>query len=284
MARLRLNNRGYTLAGALALLAVMAILMTMAITLWSRVKQRDNEEELIFRGNQYVKAIARYHQKFGSYPPDLETLEKLKFIRQLYSDPMTKSGKWKVLNPQALVQTGAAGTINNPSDNNRDNRRNQNGDDTGEDDRDHDGDNSGSMGDNNNGNSSEDGDSSSMGDDEEDKSDEEEEVEAVGPIVGVASRSKKASMKIFNGQSYYNKWVFVYALAQQQQRPGQPGGNPNTGPGQQPGGLQPGLNPGQPNTNPRPPGLGPGPGQQNNNGNNSSGNDDDDDNDNWEKE
>ena len=27
---------------------------------------------------------------------------------------MTKSGKWKVLHPEDLVQTGAAGTINNP--------------------------------------------------------------------------------------------------------------------------------------------------------------------------
>src|SRR5215203_5106132 len=88
----RWNQRGYTLAGALALLAVLSIFMALAVPLWSKVKQRDNEEELIFRGSEYVKAIARYHQKFGSYPPDLETLEKLKFIRKLYADPMTRSG------------------------------------------------------------------------------------------------------------------------------------------------------------------------------------------------
>ena len=55
-------------------------------------------------------------------------------------------------------------------------------------------------------------------DGDEEKADEEEEIESAGPIVGVASRSKKASFKIYNGQSYYNKWVFVYALPQQQQQ------------------------------------------------------------------
>ena len=44
------NQRGFTLAGALALIAVMSILLALAVPLWSRVKLRDNEEELIFRG------------------------------------------------------------------------------------------------------------------------------------------------------------------------------------------------------------------------------------------
>src|SRR5262245_44278235 len=108
------NQRGFTLAGALTLIAVMMILLAISVPLWSRVKQRDNEEELIFQGKEYSEAIARYHQKFNAYPPDLDSLEKLKFIRKLYLDPMTKSGKWKVIHPDALVQTGAAGMINTP--------------------------------------------------------------------------------------------------------------------------------------------------------------------------
>jgi type II secretory pathway pseudopilin PulG len=52
----------------------MAILMAMAVPLWSKVKQRDNEQELIFRGQEYMEAIGRYHAKFGAFPPDLETL------------------------------------------------------------------------------------------------------------------------------------------------------------------------------------------------------------------
>ena len=108
------NERGFTLAGALTIIAILLIFLTLAIPLWQRVKQRSDEEELIFRGKEYVEAITRYQFKFHTYPPDLDTLVKLKMIRQLYKDPMTKSGKWKVLHPEDLVQTGEAGKINNP--------------------------------------------------------------------------------------------------------------------------------------------------------------------------
>lgn len=260
---LAVNDRGYTLAAVLTLLAIMAIFLALAVPLWSRVKQRDNEEELIFRGNQYIKAIARYHAKFGSYPPDIKTLVELKYIRQEYLDPMTKSGKWKVLHPDALTQTGQAGTINTPGRNNNNNlvnddknRNTNSGSSFGNDRDDRD----------DNGNDNKDGLSS---DDDENK-DEEPEVESVGPVVGVVSRSKKASMKILNGQTYYNKWIFVYALQQQQpqQRPPQPppGGTPNTGPNTRPPGSG-GPRPPTPNPNPNPT---PNPNPQD------SGDDDDD--------
>ena len=195
-----MKQRGYTLAGALVMIAVMSIMMMLAVELWSWVKRRENETELIFRGKEYMEAIARYHAKFNAYPPDLETLLKLKYIRKLYPDPMTKSGKWKVLHPDSLVQTGQAGTIvqtgggkSNPAIK------------TG-------------------------GDEDTFGNDKDKDQDEEPEVETTGPVVGVVSRSKKTSIKLFNNQTTYNKWVFAFALQpQQQQQPnGQPG-NPNQG-------------------------------------------------------
>ncbi len=102
---IRNSEGGFTLAGALVILAVLAIFMMLSVPLWSRIKQRDNEKELIFRGKEYMEAVGRYQAKFGTYPPDLDTLVKLKMIRKLYKDPMTKSGKWKVLHPDSLVQT-----------------------------------------------------------------------------------------------------------------------------------------------------------------------------------
>lgn len=242
----KVTERGYTLAGALVLLAIMAIFMALAVPLWSRVKQRDNEEELIFRGSEYIEAIARYHAKFATYPPDIETLVKLKYLRHEYLDPMTKSGKWKVLHPDALVQTGAAGTINRPgqgqvqSQNSGAPGNTGGGSLTGDDDDDDDNSTAGGQ----NG-------QPGLGSDDDKDKDEEPEVESIGPVVGVVSRSKKASIRIYNGQEFYNKWVFVYALQQPGrtplppggggQRPGGPGGNPNQG-GAQPGGNQPGGN------------------------------------------
>lgn len=195
------NQRGFTLAGALTLIAVMTILLAMAIPLWSRVKQRDNEEELIFRGKEYVEAITRYQQKFGSYPPDIDTLEKLKFIRKLYPDPMTKSGKWKVLHPDSLVQTGEAGKINPAGEQGQEDVENK-GEDEGEK------------------KPVEFGSTDEKKDEDvkEDEEDEEAEVESTGPVVGVVSRSKKASMKVYNGQSNYNKWAFTFVAPQQPQK------------------------------------------------------------------
>ena len=244
----RINECGYTLAGALVLLAIMAILMAMAVPLWSRVKQRDNEEELIFRGSEYVKAVARYHAKFATYPPDVETLVKLKYLRHEYLDPMTKSGKWKVLHPDSLTQTGAAGTINQPGQNTGRTpgapgsaRGIPTGGSLGGDEDDDDEENP----------QSEPG----LGSDDEKDKDEEPEVESLGPVVGVVSRSKKASIKVFNGQSYYNKWVFVYALPQAQRPQPAPGGGPRPGgPGGQggpSGGNQSGGN--KPPPKPQPP-------------------------------
>ncbi len=229
---MKLNQQGYTLAGALCLLAVMSIFMALSVPLWQRVKQRENEQELIFRGKEYVEAIARYHQRFHTYPADLETLEKQRFIRKLYKDPMTRSGKWKILTPNSVIETGEAGKVNDPAkkkDRNRDELEQEN-------DR---------------GNSStpfgfgEQEPREDDGKDEKTDSDEEPETETVGPVVGVASRSKKESMKVYNGQTTYNKWVFVFAVQQQPIQPQPPGGKkppkggkkpakPNQGPGTSP--------------------------------------------------
>lgn len=229
------NQRGFTLAGALSLIAVMSILLALAVPLWSRVKLRDNEEELIFRGKEYVEAITRYQQRFGAYPPDLETLQKLKFIRRLYPDPMTKSGKWKVIHPDSLIQTGEAGKINQPGKQ-----------ESGDDDDDENNNQSKSLQPSDFGNQDK-NDNESLN---EDDSDEEPEVESTGPVVGVASRSKKTSIKVYNGQSAYNKWAFTFSVPQELQKV-----NPVPKPGTKSGANQaPGTNlkPGSFQSNPLP--------------------------------
>ncbi|HEX2251775.1 MAG TPA: hypothetical protein VHQ65_00740, partial [Thermoanaerobaculia bacterium] len=41
---------------------------------WSKMAQREKEEELIFRGLQYAEAIRVFQRKFGRYPTRLEEL------------------------------------------------------------------------------------------------------------------------------------------------------------------------------------------------------------------
>ena len=63
-----------------------------------------------------------------------------------------------------------------------------------------------------------------------------------GGILGVASKSKEASIRIYKGRSHYNEWNFIYANAssapgggQGAPMPGGRGGNPMPG-GRGPGG------------------------------------------------
>ncbi len=196
--RIESHLPGYTLAGVLVLIAIMSIMMAMALPVWDRIKQRENEEELIFRGKEYVEAIGRYHTKFNSYPPDVETLLKMKFIRKLYKDPMTENGEWKLLHPDSLVETGEAGFVNQPGSKK-----------SADDDEDE-------------GNNPQEvipGLGGSKKPDSEEEKSEEGDEKSIGPVVGVVSRSKKNSLRIYNGQSTYDKWIFAHVPQQQVQPP-----------------------------------------------------------------
>ena len=85
----RRTDAGYTLIGLLAMMAVSSILLATIAPTWGHLVTRDKEEELIFRGNSYKLAIERYQKEFNKLPSKLEDLEKGKFIRKLYDDPMT---------------------------------------------------------------------------------------------------------------------------------------------------------------------------------------------------
>ena len=67
--------------------------------------QRERELELIFRGIQYARACAGFHQKFQRYPTSIEELIKptngWRFLRKQYADPMTRSGKWRFIHATA---------------------------------------------------------------------------------------------------------------------------------------------------------------------------------------
>ena len=45
------------MAALLVALAVTAVLMSVALPVWRHDMQREKEEELVFRGQQYVRAI-----------------------------------------------------------------------------------------------------------------------------------------------------------------------------------------------------------------------------------
>ena len=87
---------------------LMALFMILAVVVASQVAvqslltsgRREREEDMIWRGKQYTRAIRLYYRKAGHYPKDLEDLQKglpeLHFLRSAaYKDPMsTTDGEW----------------------------------------------------------------------------------------------------------------------------------------------------------------------------------------------
>jgi type II secretory pathway pseudopilin PulG len=89
------------------MIAVMVLLITLTAVLPDILTegQREREEELLSRGNEYARAIATYHIRFNRYPMKIDDLVKgmngMKFLRHAYPDPMTRSGKWRYIHANA---------------------------------------------------------------------------------------------------------------------------------------------------------------------------------------
>ena len=95
------GNQGFTLVGALILIAFMGAGIAAFGQFASHAAQREKEAELLFRGNQYRQAIESYYKKEQRYPKALaELLEDKRFpmpvrhLRKLYADPVTGSKEW----------------------------------------------------------------------------------------------------------------------------------------------------------------------------------------------
>ena len=105
---LRTGQRGFVMAMLMALITIMGILLMKGIPAITAEVQREQEAELIFRGESIAKAIKIFAQKSSRYPMALTELETIRprIIRKIYKDPMTESGEWDLI---YAVQPGATG-------------------------------------------------------------------------------------------------------------------------------------------------------------------------------
>jgi type II secretory pathway pseudopilin PulG len=98
----RRQQAGYTLLMVVFMVAAMIIAAAAAAPNILTQGRRDKETEMVWRGQQYVRAIRMYYVKFGKYPTKVEDLTKqtngLRFLRQAYTDPMNKDdGSWRFI-------------------------------------------------------------------------------------------------------------------------------------------------------------------------------------------
>ena len=91
---------GYALLFVYAMAASLAIMLYLQLPRVAFEAQRDKEQLLIDRGEQYSRAIQLYVRKYNRFPPDVDALEKtqnLRFLRKQYVDPMTGKNEWRVI-------------------------------------------------------------------------------------------------------------------------------------------------------------------------------------------
>lgn len=233
------GQRGYAMAALLVALSIMAIMMTVVMPVWKQTTQREREEELIFRGKQYVHAIGMFQRKFANaYPPNIDALVEQRFLRKKFKDPITNDDFVPIPVGQGVPgvpqqpggQRGATGSTAAGGGRQTTTSTQPGGGRTGGPPI-----SAGSIG------------------------------QTAGGISGVTSKSKDQSIRLYNGRGHYNEWAFVYIPQVQAPGAGAPGaGVPGPG-GQrgQPGQQQPnpfggpGVNPGQRGRGPGGPG-GPG--------------------------
>lgn len=193
----RAGEAGYNMVMLVVAITLLSIVVATVLPLASTEIRREKEEELIFRGFQYAEAIRIFHQRNSRYPVKLEELleAKPRVIRQLWKDPMTKDGKWGLI----FQNQGNPLQAQNPNDPNPQNPNGPNannppplppgvgvgGGDTSDPN------NPGLNGPQNG------------------------ETVAVGPIVGVYSKSRKASFLVFYGHNRYDEWRFTEDLIRQ---------------------------------------------------------------------
>ncbi len=177
------------MAALLIGMSVAAVLMTAVMPVWKQLSKRERETELVFRGQQYVRAISLFQKRSGPgvLPPNVDVLVTGRFLRKKFKDPITNQD-FDLLSPtQAAGQAGAAqqaGSAQQPGSG-----RGAQPATTGQ------GRVIGAQG------------GAAGGG-------------ATGGIIGVASKSKEESLRIFNGRTRYNEWQFLFV---QQATPGQGG-------------------------------------------------------------
>src|SRR5690242_8242691 len=108
MRRRGAEQHGFAMLLVFVMAAAVAIMLYKELPRVAFEAQRNKEELLIERGEQYQRAIQLYVRKWKKYPQTIEELEntnQIRFLRKRYDDPMTGKSEWR------LVHVGPGGVF-----------------------------------------------------------------------------------------------------------------------------------------------------------------------------
>jgi hypothetical protein len=94
------GQRGSALLIVFVFAAVIAIMLYREMPVAVFEAQRQKEELLIDRGDEYKHAVKLFVRKVGTFPPSIEALEntnRMRFLRHKFDDPFTGKDDWRLL-------------------------------------------------------------------------------------------------------------------------------------------------------------------------------------------
>ena len=100
-------RKGFTLIELLIVLAIVAVLLTIAVPRY--YASLDRSKEAVLKENLYQlrDAIGKYYADKGKYPQTLESLATDKYLRKVPLDPITDStSTWLVVSPDDPQKSG----------------------------------------------------------------------------------------------------------------------------------------------------------------------------------
>src|SRR5216117_1452456 len=101
------QDAGFSLTAVIFFATAASIFIASAVPAYQMQAKREVEAELIFRGEEYTRAIQKYQRKFGVYPSSVDQLVStngLRFLRRAYKDPITgKEFRLLTINPDGSV-------------------------------------------------------------------------------------------------------------------------------------------------------------------------------------
>jgi type II secretory pathway pseudopilin PulG len=198
---------GYAMAALLVGLSIMAVMMTVAMPVWKQMAQREKEAELVFRGQQYARAVGLFQRKNGpgTLPPSIDVLIEQRFLRRKYKDPITNDdfqpllagqavfgGQQPAGTPSTAAARGVGSSTTQPLPSGVGSGRANVASATG-------------------------GVGGTPG------------RGASGGIMGVASKSTEQSIRLYQGRNHYNEWAFLYVAQVQAPGAAGAGGVPGAG-------------------------------------------------------
>jgi type II secretory pathway pseudopilin PulG len=113
--RTRTRAAGFTYIGLLIAVVIMGVALSAVGVVWRTQAQREREQELLFIGHDFERAIASYYKAGHQFPQEIDDLLEdkrglipLHHLRRFYNDPMTGAQDWNIIRVDMQGITGIA--------------------------------------------------------------------------------------------------------------------------------------------------------------------------------